>query len=798
MLSDNFRRRAIDGVTMFVVTALSLLLLVYVGYGEGKRTYEQFHIEKLTAQGRVVENAMETYLRAGLPMQQFVGFTTLAEPIVEDEAVDGLAVYDQAGRQVFLELDKTNPVLPKPSIRIRSARDKVQLDSGDGYYQVILPLRTRFETVGSVVVYSNHATVDQRLNASFQPLLYLVAALSGGFALFVTASAHRLARLRAPWLQIGYGLIFLAMSGCLVVSLASLYSDGVQGKARSAASTLSQRLHDVVEFHLKFHDLDGLEAMFVDFRRLNPEISEAALIIDGKILVDTGTAKAGDAWQSNPRNYEFVSHLTRQDDPRTVDLAVAVPVDLVYQRVEGSVRNFAALFVASAFLAGLFLQVASSMQRLAVARSGSAGISSTSVREESALSVVKPIFFLAVFLENLTYSFLPHFMQGVARESGLSLGIASLPFTLYYLSFAISLIPAGHLSDRYGPKSLIWGGLIISGVGMLSLTLPLGIVAVAVIRAFAGVGQGVLFIGIQAYILAVASPEKKTQGAAIIVFGFQGGMISGMAIGSLLVNYIHPNGVFLISAAIGFAAALYSLVLIPKDVARNAPGKAGGLILHRVLGDLGRVLRNAEFLKAMLLIGVPAKAVLTGIVTFALPLLLAQHGFKQEEIGQVIMMYGIGVVISSTYVSRVVDRTGRTDLFLFWGAVLSGGGLVMVGIMGSAALTAALPSTALMIVGVILVGIAHGFVNAPVITHVAHSRLSEQLGANAVTAVYRFVERIGHVFGPMLMGQCFLIWGESLQIITWSGSIIAVFGVLFIAGAGSSHRQEQVGGEITP
>ena len=52
-----------------------------------------------------------------------------------------------------------------------------------------------------------------------------------------------------------------------------------------------------------------------------------------------------------------------------------------------------------------------------------------------------------------------------------------------------------------------------------------------------------LFIGIQAYILAVASPEKKTQGNAIIVFGFQGGMISGMAIGSLLVNYLHPQGV---------------------------------------------------------------------------------------------------------------------------------------------------------------------------------------------------------------------------------------------------------------
>ena len=85
-------------------------------------------------------------------------------------------------------------------------------------------------------------------------------------------------------------------------------------------------------------------------------------------------------------------------------------------------------------------------------------------------------------------------------------------------------------------------------------------------RALSGIGQGMLFIGIQTYILAVASPEKKTQGNAIIVFGFQGGMISGMAIGSLLVTYLHPHGVFVVCAAIGMATAIYSVLLIPGDI----------------------------------------------------------------------------------------------------------------------------------------------------------------------------------------------------------------------------------------
>jgi hypothetical protein len=67
------------------------------GFGEGKRIYEQFQAEKLVAHGQIVQNAMENYLRAGLPLKQFAGFATLVDPIVQSlEDVDSMAVYDQA------------------------------------------------------------------------------------------------------------------------------------------------------------------------------------------------------------------------------------------------------------------------------------------------------------------------------------------------------------------------------------------------------------------------------------------------------------------------------------------------------------------------------------------------------------------------------------------------------------------------------------------------------------------------------------------------------------------------------
>jgi MFS family permease len=529
-----FGRRLTDGVTMFVVTGLSLLLLVYVGFGEGKRIYEQFQIEKLTAHNRIVQNAMENYLRAGLPLKQYAGFSTLADPIVQSiDEIDTMVVFDQAGHQLFIvtDKDKKNPKLPDPAEVARQVKQSVEVERGESYYQVVVPLRTRF---------------------------------------------------------------------------------------------------------------------------------------------------------------------------------------------------------------------------------------------------------LAVFLEHLTYSFLPKFMQEAASASELSLAFAAAPFTAYYLCFALSLIPAGHFSERFGAKPMIWPGLILASLSILGLILPLGIIPLTVLRGLSGIGQGMLFIGVQAYILAVASPEKKTQGNAIIVFGFQGGMISGMAIGSLLVSYLHPEGVFVVSAAIGLATALYSLMLIPKDTRHKHLGRGLAAAIQQVGSDLKRVMRSGEFLKTMFCIGIPAKAILTGTITFALPLLLGQYGYRQEEIGQIIMLYGIGVVAASGYVARLVDRTGNTEMVLFWGAAISGMGLVLVGLMGSEMLGNGPFSTVVVIGGVLIVGLAHGFVNAPVVTHVAHSQLARQIGATSVTTTYRFLERIGHVAGPFIVGQLFLVWGQSGQILVWIGIATAALGLVFL------------------
>jgi hypothetical protein len=111
---------------------------------------------------------------------------------------------------------------------------------------------------------------------------------------------------------------------------------------------------------------------------------------------------------------------------------------------------------------------------------------------------------------------------------------------------------------------------------------------------------------------------------------------------------------------------------------------------------------------------------------------------------------------------------------------MSGLGLMLVGLMGSKYVGDGHLSTVVAIVGIVLVGLAHGFINAPVVTHVGISELASRIGAVPTTTTYRFLERAGHISGPFVVSQLFLIWGQGPFIIGWIGVFITVLALIFV------------------
>jgi predicted MFS family arabinose efflux permease len=785
----SFRERITDAAAMFLVSALSLLLLLYVAFGNARKNFETMHIEKLVTQGQFIQSALESYLRPGLPMRLYVGFSNLVEPMVEaDPAIVAIEAIDKDERQIFISGNRA--ISAKGADTSQPIREGVaKLARNDGYTIVTLPLRNKFETVGSLRLYMPREHVDNLLKRKFISIAQILGGLAIAFTVFVFLFGPGRSESRDRWFGITFAVTYLIATTFVVTTMIGVYSEGAQARSKALADSLGQRIDDVVTFKLSFDDMDGLAGVLKEYRRLNPEVGAVAVTVDGKVVVHSDEKYIGKTWVTDHNTFEYAVDLAPKESLRPTRVIVTMPRDFVIAQVLGSVKNFAALFVAAAFFAAIFMQVASSSQR---AMERALGGDERAVNRDASLVLVKPVFFLAVCIEHLSYAFLPQFVQSLTLKAGLPYSWASLPFMAYYLCFALALMPAGRYETRIGPRPLILGGLLLSALGLVTIAWVPEYVAVLAARCVSGIGQGMLFIGVQSYILATVSADRKTQGASIIVFGFQGGMISGMAIGSLLVTQLQPSGIFHLGAGTAIAVMLYSALAVPKT-APVSTGQAMPESSWDIWREIGQMLRNGHFFKTIMLIGVPAKAVLTGVVFFALPLLLAKSGFAQEDIGQITMVYAGSVIIAGIWAAKLADRTGRTTSILFWGSTISAIGLGTLSILGMSpditARSVPIMNGLIVLAAVIIIGIAHGMINAPVITHVTEGELAGRIGAGSVAAAYRFLERLGHMLGPIIVGQLFAMAGQTAAVFAWIAGAILVMGLLFLINAGPANNR---------
>lgn len=766
-------RRIIDSATMFMVALLCVLLLIYIAYGSTKRTYEQLQLDKAMAQAELVRSPMETYLKPGLPLRQFTGYNQLTNSMIEgDRTLISMNVEISDGEIVFSSGDAKARTLPPSGDTSRTNASEVR--KSDSILQIILPLSNKFERVASLVVSIDRLEIDRRLTREFRinVLVAVFACLCFGALVFMRSATQ--SPVNSKPVAIAFTTTFMLVAVAIIATMVSLFTAGAQSKGRALVDSLGQRLDDIPQYGLQFDQIEGLDEVLDSYRKLNPEISAIGITVNGRFAVHTDRSRVGTIMVSSNSSSEYQALLTPPNHPRAAMVVLAVPRNFVLWQVARNVKNYAALFVASALFAFLFLQLAQAMRRAqSTFRTGN-----TDWRSPLALDLVKPVFFLAVFVDNLSYAFLPQVVSDLAKASDAA-GSIAWPFTAYYLSFALALVPAGHYSQKLGSRNLVLSGLALIAAGLLSMTLVTSLELAIIARAITGLGQGILFIGVQTYVLAKSSRENRTQANGIIVYGFQGGMISGMAIGSLLVSEIGTTGVFAAGAMLAAVTIGYTLLLLPTDKAAAADTSSSRI----QWSETARLLRDPQFMQIILMIGIPAKAILTGVVLFAMPLLLHAMGFAKEDIGQITMIYAGCVIVSSAIAGHHADRTQSSRKLLVWGALLTAVGLLIISISAHPAIDASnlalFWKTLLIVVGSAIIGWAHGLINAPIITHITDTAIAERVGQSQAAAAYRLLERCGHMLGPIMVGQLFVICGTTPVVLGYIGLVMAALALAF-------------------
>ncbi|MCX4781624.1 DHA2 family efflux MFS transporter permease subunit [Streptomyces sp. NBC_01264] len=146
---------------------------------------------------------------------------------------------------------------------------------------------------------------------------------------------------------------------------------------------------------------------------------------------------------------------------------------------------------------------------------------------------------------------------------GASLNDAVWVNSAYALCYAVPLILAGRLGDRYGPKRLFLAGL--AGFTLASLACALAPDAPTLIATRAVQGLAAALIAPQIMSLIVHLFPAERRGRALGVFGAVGGaaMAAGPVIGGLLVAWTGWRGIFLINLPIGIAGWIAAYRLLP-------------------------------------------------------------------------------------------------------------------------------------------------------------------------------------------------------------------------------------------
>lgn len=805
---------------VIVIMNISVLLLVYFGYGEAKRAYWGFKMDKLITQSRIVRDLMDDFLKIGQPLSlikdflekkstlgKFAGFSVFLDDDDNRSQKDLSVMVLSSSGQIIFSNPKHHDQKAHPSTfqfmgdidvghrfdyrHIFIRNQQYAVNEADAYYQVVLPLRDKFTQVGNLVVTLPKAPIQHFLSVKFADVVYATIGVCFLLVIFIAIIDRPQARPHdKAWLGFGYGVASLVTAALIVATLISIYAHGADDKIRMLSKSLANRLDAIVESGVAFESVSGLDTLLYDYQNLDPDIHTVALSDNGMVIIHPNPKMLGRTWKVPQGQNEYIYPIKNS----TASVVVTMEQSIIRQKVLLAVKNLATLMAACCFIGFLTYNIGAKLREIPVRAGSNERLrGNTEPGSKGLYETMMPVWFLIVFAESLNLSFLPRYLNDICASYQMTHMSSSLLFSAFFIGFALILVPAGYLSDRWSDKYLIMAGILSFAVTMGLMGMTQHYAAVLSIRCLAGAAQGTVFIGVQNYIRKISHNGKMSQGGAVIVFSFNGGIISGSAIGSILLADIGARGIFFSAAAISVAVLGFVLLYVSDPLApeRRAIQPQKKDLVPTIAAKAHTMMKDGEFVRTLLFVGAASKVTFTGITIYAVPLLMNRLSYAQEDIGTAIMVYACAVLVSNYYISKWVDQSGHIHMALFCGVLVSSIGITIIALAEWEDFIAWFPySLALLIFGgMFLLGVANGAISSPVVSHIMKTRTCRTLGQGAGVGAYRLFERMGHVAGPLIIGQLFMWYNQRMHAILLFGLVIGVFGIVFLI---ASNRKQGI------
>ena len=341
--------------------------------------------------------------------------------------------------------------------------------------------------------------------------------------------------------------------------------------------------------------------------------------------------------------------------------------------------------------------------------------------------------------------------EDLADAYATSLGVIGLFTAVLFLVHLVMQLPAGRLSDRFGPARVCAAGLAVMAAGNAIASLAAEPALAIGARALLGVGTALGFIGGSDFVRASrGSPFAQ---------GLYGGLATaGGGVALAVVPALEPTlgwrTPYLTAVAVAaLAAAMLAAAPRPEHVQRRSGDRAPlrSLVRDRTLLRLAAVFAASFGLSVV-------------IANWVVTLLERESALSSEAAGLIGSLTLVLGVVSRPLGGWILDRhPARVRAAIVSAALL--------GAAGTLALTAGSP--ALAVVGALVVGLVAGISFAPAFTGAA------ALHPGSPATAIGFVNGAGALtilLGTALAGLAFAadvgVWSFAVLAVLWAASAV--------------------------
>lgn len=224
----------------------------------------------------------------------------------------------------------------------------------------------------------------------------------------------------------------------------------------------------------------------------------------------------------------------------------------------------------------------------------------------------------------------------LVRDAGLSPAQLGLLTAAYLGAFALFQLPLGVLLDRYGPRKVQAGLLLVAAAGCLAFAAAPSFAAMFGARAMIGLGFSAgLMASYKSTATWVPLERRALANMSIMSFGAMGVLVA-TAPTEFLIGIIGWRQVFVVFAGFIVLAALFIFFVAPLDDTASAPAP-----LRKQVSDLIAIMRLPLFWRVAPLLGLTS-GVQIGIQTlWAGPWFRDVMGFSREEVARHLMWMAV-------------------------------------------------------------------------------------------------------------------------------------------------------------